>query len=269
MPDATAPQAHLEAVIQAAMDKWMAVTGTPGREIIATAVTEGGWVHPDDSAAVAPAVAPRAVEAEAVNRYLAGSGSTYLTLPRALMQSMPDDWQSKLVDLLTELDSCYLHLNRADAYEVRPMRSVMVSDISEDDRDALGIEPSGDGVHFRDDAGRQLEARERILTLTTDPIPHFDHGRTFLAPRPFDSGAPSANPEWAAPVGLLGADALSPQPEYEVVSIRVARPVAAAPAPKVDELASPVEARVEPVAVEQRKSLWPFRPKTPHLTPAA
>jgi hypothetical protein len=39
------------------------------------------------------------------------SYASWLTIPRVLMEEMPDDWQSKMADLLSEYDEIMSHVN--------------------------------------------------------------------------------------------------------------------------------------------------------------
>lgn len=41
---------------------------------------------------------------EAIHLWFGLSYASYLTIPRSILQSMPDEWQKKFVELLDELD---------------------------------------------------------------------------------------------------------------------------------------------------------------------
>jgi hypothetical protein len=86
------------------------------------------------------------VEHEAIHGWFNLTYANYLCLPRTLLQSMPDEWQTRFVKCLRELDEAYWHLDHAVRYT----------------------------VSVRDDKGR----------FTTDPIPHYNRGRTRIEPVP-------------------------------------------------------------------------------------
>lgn len=119
--------------------------------------------------------------------------SNYLVLPRALMQSMPVDWQQRMVACLDEIRDAYNHLNHPDAYEVTASVECTYSDLNESDMQELGItgptapadgEDSDEDRYYYDKRGDQHYAWERVLVprLGGDPIPHYNRGRTFVPP---------------------------------------------------------------------------------------
>lgn len=70
--------------------------------------------------------------------------ANYLVLPRTLLQSMPEEWQHRFVDCLRELENAFWQTAQADRYMVTA----------------------------RDSNGRFIK----------DPIPHYNRGRTYIAP---------------------------------------------------------------------------------------
>jgi hypothetical protein len=70
--------------------------------------------------------------------------ANYQVIPRTLMQSMPVEWQERMVTCLRELDAAYAHLDHPPGYWIR----------------AHGL-----GGQF-----------------IKDPVPHYNRGRTFLPP---------------------------------------------------------------------------------------
>lgn len=70
--------------------------------------------------------------------------ANYLTLPRAVLQSMPGEWQERFVAMLHELDESYGHLDWPYSYRVSAI----------------------------DVNGRFVK----------DPIPHYNRGRTYIEP---------------------------------------------------------------------------------------
>lgn len=70
--------------------------------------------------------------------------ANYLVLNRALLQSMPDDWQARFVGCLHELNAAFPSDMRADGFMVKAT----------------------------DFAGK----------FVVDPCPHYERGRTFIPP---------------------------------------------------------------------------------------
>lgn len=111
------------------------------------------------------------------------SYSNYLVLHRTLMQSMPAEWQERAVALLSELTDAYAAIPQADAYIVEPATECTYDELSPKDRASLGIKVSRNGRVYTDRGGEQHEADDFLLIPTgADPIPHYNRGRTFVAP---------------------------------------------------------------------------------------
>lgn len=72
--------------------------------------------------------------------------SNYMVLHRTLLQSMPEEWQYKFIELVREMNRAFDHIERADAYRVTP------------------IDPT---------TGR----------FVREPVPHYNRGRTFIEPK--------------------------------------------------------------------------------------
>lgn len=92
------------------------------------------------------------LEHDAIHGWFNLTYANYMTLPRSVLQSMPDEWQSSFVGLLRELEEQYGGLDWPD-YTVS-CRS----------------------------GGRFIK----------DPIPHYNRGRTRVEPKPYrwgDSGS--------------------------------------------------------------------------------
>jgi hypothetical protein len=85
------------------------------------------------------------VEPEAIHLWFELTYANYLCLPRSVLQSMPDEWQTRFVGCLRELEEAFGHLD---------WPSYRVSAIDET-------------------TGR----------FKRDPIPHYNRGRTRLEPR--------------------------------------------------------------------------------------
>ena len=56
---------------------------------------------------------------EAIHEWFGLTYSNYLTLPRSLLQSMPDEWQERFVKCLEEMRAAFSHLgDMPDCYTV-------------------------------------------------------------------------------------------------------------------------------------------------------
>lgn len=82
---------------------------------------------------------------EAIHGWFGLSYANYLVLPRTLLQSMPDAWQTRFVACLRELDQAFDHVEQALAYRVTPV----------------------------DEGGRVI----------SEPVPHYERGRARVEPR--------------------------------------------------------------------------------------
>lgn len=73
------------------------------------------------------------------------SYANYLVLHRTLLQSMPEEWQYRFTAMIAELERAFAHIEHPQRYT----------------------------VNVRGEGGR----------FARDPIPHYNRGRTFIAPR--------------------------------------------------------------------------------------
>lgn len=115
-------------------------------------------------------------------------GMTYANhqvLHRSMMQSMPTEWQERMVRCLEELQVAYQHLPQAEAYDIIPGTEHEVGSLTADQRDALGItvkrNARGFVISYWQD-GERLDPEELVLIPGTDPVPHYNRGRTYLPP---------------------------------------------------------------------------------------
>lgn len=83
---------------------------------------------------------------EGIHEWFELTYANYLVLPRSVLQSMPDEWQSSFVALLREMGNLY------------------------DGLDWPTYAVNARGVHGR---------------FTKDPIPHYNRGRTRVEPCPW------------------------------------------------------------------------------------
>jgi hypothetical protein len=133
-------------------------------------------------------------EREAIHQWFGLTYSNYLVLPRAVLQSMPDEWQHRFVTCLEELADAFGHLEYGAGYDVRVLAR-HPEEISpeceecegegkvppvDDDGFPTVMCPSCKGEE-QEDNGRYETAEEVGFRL--DPIPHYNRGRTRIEPR--------------------------------------------------------------------------------------
>lgn len=134
-----------------------------------------------------------------VHEWFGLSYSNYAVLHRSLMQSMPLDWQERIVGLLREFSQAFGHVDTADCYEVIAAIEQVYSDLTDGERKALGVTCSEDDPDYPkecdtvywDAEGNERCPSDRILVprLGGDPVPHYNRGRTYIAPLPADADA--------------------------------------------------------------------------------
>ncbi|MFE2469745.1 hypothetical protein [Streptomyces mirabilis] len=119
------------------------------------------------------------------------SYTNYQVLHRTLMQSMPIEWQERMVACLEELQAAYDHVDLPEAFKVQAATDHIVNEMTESQLYAAGILVEGDGpdgpgpktrYHGTED-GREIDPHERALLPVTDPVPHYNRGRTYIEPR--------------------------------------------------------------------------------------
>ncbi|MEU9208518.1 hypothetical protein AB0D27_11330 [Streptomyces sp. NPDC048415] len=117
--------------------------------------------------------------------------TNYQVLHRTLMQSMPTAWQERMVACLEELRAAYDHVDLPEAFKVQAATDHIVNEMTESQLYAAGILVEGDGpdgpgpgtrYHSTED-GREVDPHERALIPVTDPVPHYNRGRTYIEPR--------------------------------------------------------------------------------------
>lgn len=126
-----------------------------------------------------------------IHRYFGLSYANYLVLHRTLMQSMPADWQQRMVACLEELDAAFDHVDRAPAYEVTPGEEFYFSDLADAEMTKLGVtvvetEEDEDGETWPISylyRGEEYEPSDQFLVPMADPVPHYSRGRTYVEPR--------------------------------------------------------------------------------------
>lgn len=132
--------------------------------------------------------------------------SNYLVLNRSHLQSMPAEFQERLVGCLNELRAAYAHTEQAEGFKVEAAVSREIGELTEAERADLGItEDWYDGKtppaglpeedlnewqaeheadsprYFRD--GSEVDGDDEVLIPVPDPVPHYQRGRTYIEPR--------------------------------------------------------------------------------------
>lgn len=169
------------------------------------------------------------VETEAIHTHFGLSYANYLVLPRTLLQSMPDAWQTEFVALLDQLAEAFAHVPQAEAYKVEAATQHIINEMTESQLAQAGIEADWYGgetppkeltgveldewrAQYEQDApeyyrdGEELDPHSRVMLPAPDPVPHYNRGRTRIEPRlhrcgnceGVDPGSCLMNPEQSA-----------------------------------------------------------------------
>jgi hypothetical protein len=108
--------------------------------------------------------------------------ANFLVIHRAMLQSMPLDWQRRFVELLEDMNAAYTDLDIPD-FEVKTVEDTYVNELTEAQMQALGI-TRGDGddeddedwkATYYDRDGRELDEHGHVGVPVPDPIPHYRH----------------------------------------------------------------------------------------------
>lgn len=119
------------------------------------------------------------------------SYSNYQVLHRSLMQSMPVQWQERMVACLEELREAFDHVEQAPDYEVRACDWLAPYDMDEATMRRVGVtceavdpaNPDSDWNYY-DREGNELDPEiGRVPVPCADPTPHYNRGRMFIEPR--------------------------------------------------------------------------------------
>ncbi|MEU5596626.1 hypothetical protein [Streptomyces sp. NPDC020298] len=156
------------------------------------------------------------IETDAIHTHFGLSYANYLVLPRTLLQSMPDAWQTKFVALLDEMREAFDHVPQAEAYRVEAATEHIVSEMSHDLLEEAGIEENWydeavpedlspfdlaewraehemDAPTYYDRDGNEVDPHSRVLLPVPDPVPHYDRGRARIEPAAVPAVVPAAN----------------------------------------------------------------------------
>jgi hypothetical protein len=111
-----------------------------------------------------------------VHAYFGLTYSNFLVLHRAHLQSMPLEWQSRIVELLEDLGAAY---DLGDAsFEVKTVRDAYVDELTDDEMQQLGItrEYGAEETTYTDATGRELSAGwHHVGVPVPDHVPHYKH----------------------------------------------------------------------------------------------
>jgi hypothetical protein len=149
------------------------------------------------------------VEKDAIHVHFGLSYANYLVLPRTLLQSMPDRWQTQFVALLDEMTAAFDHVPQAEAYKVEAAREYTVREMNDAELAEAGIEadwyggetppeglPEDEFAEWRAEHeqdlpdyyqvgdGEEIDPDRRVLLAVPDPVPHYNRGRTYIQPKP-------------------------------------------------------------------------------------
>ena len=115
--------------------------------------------------------------------------ANYLVVPRSVLQSMPQPWQARFCELLSEMGDAFGHLDWP-AYDVRVLAREPEFGTRYIDCPECGDLEGGDPdcpeckgeTEIEDPEGPRYETPEEV-GFRSDPIPHYNRGRTRLEPK--------------------------------------------------------------------------------------
>ena len=112
--------------------------------------------------------------------------SSYQVLPRVLMQSMPIEWQQRMVACLEEMQQAFEHIEHPEGYKVEPVRWEYPGDLSLAERKWLGIGCNRDDeedavevveTEYYDRDGNHLDRHAASVAVPVrDPLPPYRRG---------------------------------------------------------------------------------------------
>ncbi len=131
-------------------------------------------------------------EPEAIHGYFSLSYANYLVLHRTLMQSMPDEWQNRMVQCLNELEEAFDHIEQPETFFVKAAVEREICNLTEQERDQClegkveEIDTDDEGEDLEEAIflldGQEVEGWQRVLLPAEDSIPHYNRGRTHIEP---------------------------------------------------------------------------------------
>ena len=155
---------------------------------------------------------------EPVHGYFGLTYANYKVLHRSLMQSMPVEWQRRMVACLTEADAAFAHLD-TPVYDVTAATEIEYSELTKTQRRALGVRRSKETGRYYDRDGEEREGWHRALVPLPggDPIPHYNRGRTRIPPAVVPT-PPESAPASSAQGDEAGAGSPIPAPAAGAVT---------------------------------------------------
>ncbi|MCW7991284.1 hypothetical protein XF35_40315, partial [Streptomyces platensis subsp. clarensis] len=122
----------------------------------------------------------------AIHTYFGLSYANYLVVPRALLQSMPIQWQEQFTGLLNELDDTFRGVPQAQAYDVTAGKHIQLKDMTDSQLRAAGVSVENDGPYGPTDEtryhrvrdGQEMTGDDYGFVPGVDPVPHYNRGRT-------------------------------------------------------------------------------------------
>lgn len=143
-------------------------------------------------------------DSEPIHAYFELTYDTHLVMHRTLLQSMPQAWQSKFVKMLEEYDSAFKHVKKSPMI-VQAGERVYLSEATPEQLARGGYERTdydrelcectvetecescqhNSFPRYYDMYGNEFRGDEPVMipTLTDDPVPHYNRGRTRIEPR--------------------------------------------------------------------------------------
>lgn len=127
---------------------------------------------------------------EPIHLWFSLSYASYLAVPRSVLQSMPQPWQARFCELLEEMHEAFGHLDwphyNVQALVREPDFITPYIDCEACDGKGVVNEEdctvcAGEG-EIEDSEGYRYETPEEV-GFRSDPIPHYNRGRTKLEPR--------------------------------------------------------------------------------------
>lgn len=115
-----------------------------------------------------------------IHHWFGLSYSNYQVLPRVLMQSMPVEWQRRMVTCLEELHDAFSHIEHAPGYKVDPVDWHYPEDLSSQQCEALGITCDEQTGEYFDAVGNVLQGSS-VPVPAVEPLPHYRRG--YVEPR--------------------------------------------------------------------------------------
>lgn len=125
-----------------------------------------------------------------VHEWFSLSYANFLVWPRAYMQSMPLEWQRRFAELAEELDAAYKDAPSAE-YKVDAVEWTYVCELTDAQMRASGVGPASDDEDTAESErdreycgpdGQTLQAWDYFPVPVKDPAPHYNRGRTYIAP---------------------------------------------------------------------------------------